>query len=111
MPFSSLMAPHGISLRDRFCSCMGKRPPRTTSPATRKASPEVAEAVEPAEDADEEVGGGKRRKKQETTAAVGEGMAAAAVAAMMAVPTWGWNLGVVRAFFGVSLYVDLDHPS
>ena len=86
MPFSSLMAPHGISLRDRFCSCMGKRPPRTTSPATRRAaSPEVAEAVDPAEDVAEDVGGGRRRKKQErrttqTTAAVGGGIAAVLMA-------------------------------
>ena len=81
MPFSSLIAPHGISLRDRFCSCMGKRPPRTTSPATRRASPEVATvAVEPAEDADEDVGGSRRRNRQErrttqTKPAVGGGIA------------------------------------
>ena len=94
MPFSSLMAPHGISLRDRFCSCMGKRPPRTTSPATRRASPEVAPvAVEPAEDADEDVGGGRRRKRQERrttqTEAAGGGGIAAVVAAIMAVLTSG----------------------
>ena len=95
MPFSSLMAPQGISRRERFCSCMGKRPPRTTSPPTRRDASLEAAAAALAEDADsEDAGGGRRRKRrrrQGATAAAADDDGGGIAGVMMAVPTWGWN--------------------
>ena len=94
MPFSSLMAPQGISRRERFCSCMGKRPPRTTSPPTRRdasleAAPDATATPDPAEDADsDDAGGGSRRKRRRQGATADGG---GGIAGVMAVPTWGWN--------------------